>query len=957
MSMFESAHAGHLAADVEIAHEAGYARGHRPDAPVAPGLGGRHIVDRFNEKIGTPITRVSPLFGGPFNDSGYLRSLLGNAYIALPILAAVLGILSVFNTGGLAVPPSLTLTLSLMVIGVLDAFAGLVGFAVFALGVILSGHFFSLHLLTAPEGSQSILYAFTGLFSIALLWFIAPQLAAKMRPIVVVGDQKGVARLHLITADLLVLPFLTILILGSMPALAPSLTGAFKQGLEVSIQEHLNTIKVFVALAMFVRVLIELFIHRQFAPVEPTYPSARHPYIERTLKIGTNIFAFVLIYEVMGLMWQTVAVWIAYLMTEKITILGERFLKPSSIYRFVPRNLFKILVILIFSQYAMKVLNGRFVAGTDILGYLAIALAVVTAVFALLEGANRASETEARAAEARATWWTRTAGFVVVLALFLFSQDRIHLFEAKPYAEPHGISLSFTGNTYIADTGNNRVIRIGVDGSRSTLGVNLDHPTSVAPDPSSSKEQVYISNTGRNELLRVSVGAQQALIPARFETRSFAISDMRQKPLGNHLKDPTAVAVDTKGRVYLCDTGNGRVVMFPANGDSSTQSVFDADLEEPRGVFTDVFGHVWVVDSGTKKIWKYTVDDAGHAVSRTEFIPDVDENGQQIEFDDPTSVAVDLGQNVFVADAGHKKIYQFQANGRNVAVEGEFDEPMSLAVNLSGHAYVADARTSEIQVITPLYTPRRMTSAPTEPGTAVALADNNTAYVVSAKSGTLEKLTDKGATTISRGLRAPRGVAVNALGEIYVSESETGKIYRIDERTGGKTVIAQGLTGVGALSADGYGGLFAVQEEFGNLLTVTRDGVVKLLVGGLDHPTDCIQDAYGYIDVTLAGHKKSDGKVIRFAPGQTVQIVHDNLQRPIGISADANGNLFYIEEGTDRVWEYMGLLGLQIVSERGVTTRGNPLALASDGDGNVYLLQDHPNRVYKFVLSYHASPM
>ena len=395
---------------------------------MAPGVGGRHIVDSFNEKIGSHLSRWSPLFSGPFNDSGYLRSLLGNAYIALPIVAAVLGVLSIFNTGGLAVPPSLTLTLSLMMIGVLDAFSGLVGFSVFALGVILSGHFFSLHPLTASEGSQGILYAFTGLFSVALLWFIAPQLAAKMRPIVIVGEEKGVARLHLIIADLLVLPFLTILILGSMPALAPSLTGAFKQGLEVSIQEHLTTIKVFVAVTMFIRVLVELLIHRQFAPVEPVYPSARHPYVERGLKIGSNVFAFVLIYEVMGLMWQTFAVWVAYLLTEKITMLGERFLKPSSIYRFVPRNLFKILVILIFSQYAMQVLNGRFVAGTDILGYLAIALAVVTAVFALLEGANRAVEASAHTEESRATWWTRTAGFVVVLTLFLFSQDRVHLF-------------------------------------------------------------------------------------------------------------------------------------------------------------------------------------------------------------------------------------------------------------------------------------------------------------------------------------------------------------------------------------------------------------------------------------------------------------------------------------------------------------------------------------------------
>jgi sugar lactone lactonase YvrE len=129
------------------------------------------------------------------------------------------------------------------------------------------------------------------------------------------------------------------------------------------------------------------------------------------------------------------------------------------------------------------------------------------------------------------------------------------------------------------------------------------------------------------------------------------------------------------------------------------------------------------------------------------------------------------------------------------------------------------------------------------------------------------------------------------------------------------------------------------------------------LVGGLDHPTDVIQDAFGYINVTVAGHKKNDGKVLRLIPGRKMQTLHENLERPIGISADANGNLFYIEEGTSRVWEYMGSLGLQVVSERGVNTKGIPLALASDRDGNVFVLQNHPNRVYRFELSYHTTSM
>ena len=118
----------------------------------------------------------------------------------LPALAVVLGTLSLFDTQGLAIAPSFSLCVAMMALGVLDAFSGLVGFLVFALGVILSGHFFSSHLITGPTGSQGMLYAFTGLFGVAVLWFIAPQLAEKMRPIVVIEDEVGLRKFHLIAA-------------------------------------------------------------------------------------------------------------------------------------------------------------------------------------------------------------------------------------------------------------------------------------------------------------------------------------------------------------------------------------------------------------------------------------------------------------------------------------------------------------------------------------------------------------------------------------------------------------------------------------------------------------------------------------------------------------------------------------------------------------------------------------
>ena len=941
MSMFESAHAGSLAADLEMANSSRLARGHKPGAPPAPGIGGRHLVDRFNDWFGNHLQQISPLIGQPFNDGIYLRSLLGNAYLAFPALAVVLGVLSLFDTQGLAITPSFTLCVAMMVLGVLDAFSGLVGFSVFAIGVVLSGHFFSSHLVTGPTGSQGMLYAFTGLFGVALLWFIAPQLAEKMRPMVVIEDEVGFRKFYMLAADFLVLPFLTILILGSMPALMPSLAGAYQQGIAgVTIQEHMTAIKVIVALAMLVRVATEFFLHRRFAPIESAQQLSRPPIVDRSLKTFTSLLAFVLIWEIMGWMWQMPVVWIVYLLTEKFGVLGERFIRPSSLFRFVPRNLFKIFVILIFSQYAMKVLNGKFVSGSDILGWLAISLATVTALFATLEGAKRVTDTRE---DLDPNWWTRASGFVVVLGLFLVSQDFVHI-EAKSYSSPQGVSVSALNTTYIADAGNNRIVRIGLDGTRSTVGSGLLHPYSAVADPSTSKEVVFVADAGHNRVLRIDVHPTQAIAPTfRYQLRAYAASSTAQRTIGHGFKTPTGIAVDRKGRVYVADSGHGQIVTVDKQGH---QEVFTSGLQNPQAVFIDPFGNVWVTDTGRGIVSRFAATEDGTAGTRTTF---------KAGLDNPSGVAVDSANNVFISNTGRDEVLEFRANGEEVMVEGEFAHPTAVAVNGSGHAFVANQVTSEISVITPLYTREKYNTAPSTNGTAVALLKNGDAVVVSQREGTIEQLSPTKRTILASGFDHPHGVVVTALDEIYVSEPNSGTIYQV-LKNGQKKVLVTGLDGITALASDGYGGLLGVQTKYGNVLTISRQGVAKLWVGGLDNPTDICKDAFGYVNVSLSGTGHKDGSVIRIVSGQKPILIQGGLDKPSGITSDALGNVFFVESGSHRVWEYMNSLGSQIVTEA-KEDAAEPIAIVADARGSVFVLEHGPNRVVRYILSAQSASM
>jgi hypothetical protein len=232
---------------------------------------------------------------------------------------------------------------------------------------------------------------------------------------------------------------------------------------------------------------------------------------------------------------------------------------------------------------------------------------------------------------------------------------------------------------------------------------------------------------------------------------------------------------------------------------------------------------------------------------------------------------------------------------------------------------------------------------------------NGAAVVVSRNKGTLEELTSTKRVTLASGFDHPAGVVVTSLDEIYVSEPSTGTIYQV-HKDGEKTVLTTGLYGITALTSDGYGGIIGVQTKFGNLLTISRQGVSKLWVGGLDHPTDVVKDAFGYVNVTLRGTGHKNGSVVRIIEGQTPVVIQSGLNDPTGITADALGNIFYVESGAHRIWEFMNALGSQIVSQASDKV-GMPIVVVSDFKGDIYVLEHKPNALVHYILKANSTTM
>ena len=112
---------------------------------------------------------------------------------------------------------------------------------------------------------------------------------------------------------------------------------------------------------------------------------------------------------------------------------------------------------------------------------------------------------------------------------------------------PTGVAVDGSGNLFIADTGNNRVVKVKPDGTQATVGSGLSRPGGVAVDGAGD---VFIADQGNgNEVVKVNPDGTQAIV---------AIAGL------NH---PEGVAVDGAGDVFIADTGNSQVVELKADGD------------------------------------------------------------------------------------------------------------------------------------------------------------------------------------------------------------------------------------------------------------------------------------------------------------------------------------------------------------------------------------------------------
>jgi sugar lactone lactonase YvrE len=280
--------------------------------------------------------------------------------------------------------------------------------------------------------------------------------------------------------------------------------------------------------------------------------------------------------------------------------------------------------------------------------------------------------------------------------------------EARFY-EPTGATADSAGNLYLADTRNHTVRKVtsagvvttwaglaGKEGSSDGIGAEARFyfPSDVAAD---SMDNVYVADEWNDVIRKITSGGAVTTLAGMAGAPGSADGAGAQA----RFYRPTGLALDRADNIYVADHDAHTIRMIKPLGVVTTLAGTpgasgrvdgtgaDARFAEPTSVATDTSGNVYVADSANHAIRKITPEGVVSTLAGTLGASgSADGTGAEARFNNPRGVATDPAGDVYVADTGNQTVRKITAAGVVTTVVGQAGRvgfsPGALPGNLAG---------------------------------------------------------------------------------------------------------------------------------------------------------------------------------------------------------------------------------------------------------------------------------
>ena len=322
-------------------------------------------------------------------------------------------------------------------------------------------------------------------------------------------------------------------------------------------------------------------------------------------------------------------------------------------------------------------------------------------------------------------------------------------------------------------------------------------------------------------------------------------------------------------------------------------------LRIPAGIAYDSSGNLYFAEPGSHVVRKVDGTGALTTVAGTGVQGFSGDGGSAklAQLDSPLAVAVDPTGNILIADAHNHRIRKIDAASGtistvvgtgvgglspdgSVGVATAIDLPSALALSSTGDLYFGDARRHVV---------RRLSRI--------------TGVVVTVAGDGREGWSGDGGQATRASIDSPRGIALDAADNLYLSDTRNQRVRRVDHTTGViRTVAGNGVSG---LKGDG-GGATSASLALPRGLAMDSTGNL-LIVDSSNHRLRSVDAVSGQIQ-SIAG-----AGIEGFA-GDGSSASTARLDQPQGVAMDGQGNRVFSDTNNQRIRRIDGVGGIATIA-------------------------------------------
>jgi sugar lactone lactonase YvrE len=520
---------------------------------------------------------------------------------------------------------------------------------------------------------------------------------------------------------------------------------------------------------------------------------------------------------------------------------------------------------------------------------------------------------------------------------------------AAPLRDPIAVVADSNGNIYIADDADNRIRKVDANGIISTYAgtglpgytgdrgpagsAELNFPVGLALD---SKGNMYVADQGNAVVRRIS--ADGTINTVAGNGNPFFAGD--NGPATSAQIDPTAVAVDSHGNLYIADGLNYRIRKVDANGMITTiagigREGYSGDNSPALNATMDLVTDLALDQAGNLYLADY-YNGAIREIDTTGMITTIAGGLEEGQIADgvPAKVTVMLPDGITLDGSGN--LYLSDANEYNDVVR-RIDLATGLIYTVAGNGQVGFQGDGGVATAAEVGLP---TGLAFQSGQLFFCDSTNARVrkVVSNKITTVAgtNIRDNGPAT-STFLNFPEGVTIDGSGNVVVAD--TGNYAARRFHVGGNiNTFGQVLGTPYGVTADQAGNFYVTDEESGyptenpHVLKIEPDGTTSIIAG-------TGTDGYG-----------GDGGPAGGA----------GISYPQGIAVDAAGDIYFADTGNfvvrkidthGNIQTYAGNGNPEFSGDGGMATKAGmaPEDVALDRTGDLFVADPANNRIRKIT--------